>query len=513
LKLKIFTILLLLFTSICFASMTIYFKDGSSREVYKITFSGQQAQLFLLDGSSVTVSSDKIDLPSSGIASPVGTYGTSRVNGQRTVPQGKAGALIDPRRQTKLKEEWESSERIANAIKSIGAIRSGDTVKIIGETTQNSRPTLFDYYDSTEYEYDPQTGTYRFVQKNYDHAYVIVYKNPDGTYGKKLFDAATFQDYFKLNHAKKAAKPMPEYPIIPDAVENDPTLKPPPQENKETLELKPEATPSGEVQHPEPSVNTPVPETRERPGNQTPRAGRRRNIIAFSVFVAVVVALGFGAWFVIQRMQRSYIDTSKFKRYEEDLREFEIAIWLRNGKTVDQLMEICLKKFYQDNPGVLSICNKMLKGNQKGLLIPFISTQTGRSSAESAVIYDQIHAQMETIRGLIQEVSQKAGIPPAKPQVEVTQKTAATELPKVVTAPAKPVPVPPPLPRAIPQVAQEAPAPPPGHLTSSVSLNAEKSSSGKLIEPDKPMRTGSDLPAYANSVLSQISFLSSKDEK
>jgi hypothetical protein len=53
----------------------------------------------------------------------------------------------------------------------------------------------------------------------------------------------------------------------------------------------------------------------------------------------------------------------------------------------------------------------------------------------------------------------------------------------------------------------------PGHATSSVSLQADKRVSGKLIEPDTPMRTGSDLPAYANSVLSQISFLSSKEEK
>jgi hypothetical protein len=499
--------------------MTIYFKDGSSREVYKITFEGKIAELYLIDGSVITVPAEKLDLPSSGIAAPVGTYGTSRVNGERTIPRGKVGALIDPKRQAKLKEEWDSCEKTAVAIRGIGMIQKGDSVKISGETTANSRPTVLDYYDQTEYDYDTQSHRYIFVQKNFDHAYVVVYKNPDGSFGKRLFDAASFQDYFKLNQVKAAPKPMPEYPVIPDHVEGDHPTAEPPANDSETLEVKPEASPQNETSSAQPPTTAaPAPSSRgntTRADTQTKeQGGRRRNLIAFSIFVAVVIAMGFGAWFVIQRMQRSYIDTSKFKRYEEDLREFEIAIWLRNGKTVDQLMEICLKKFYQDSPAVLSICNKMLKGNQKGLMIPFISSQTNKSSAEAAIIYDQIHQQMDTIRNLIQEVSHKTGIPPAKPPVEVTQKGAATELPRVVTAPTKAVaPTPPPLPKAAPQLAAAAEPHVPGHATSSVSLQADKRVSGKLIEPDAPMRTGSDLPAYANSVLSQISFLSSKEEK
>jgi hypothetical protein len=500
--------------------MTIYFKDGSSREVYKITFAGKIAELYLVDGSVITVPAEKLDLPSSGIAAPVGTYGTSRVNGERTVPRGKVGALIDPKRQAKLKEDWDSSEKTAVAIRSIGMIQKGDTVKIAGETTANSRPTILDYYDETEYDYDPQSHRYIFAQKNFDHAYVVIYKNQDGSFGKRLFDAASFQDYFKLNEVKATPKPLPEYPVIPDHVEGDHSTAEPPANDTDTLEVKPEASPQTGTSTAEepPTTASPAPSTRENTASvetQTQeQGGRRRNLIAFSVFVAVVIAMGIGAWFVIQRMQRSYIDTSKFKRYEEDLREFEIAIWLRNGKTVDQLMEICLKKFYQDSPAVLSICSKMLKGNQKALLIPFISSQTHKSSTEAAIIFDQIHAQMETIRNLIQEVSHKTGIPPAKPAVEVTQKSVATELPRVVTAPTKAaVPVPPPLPKAAPQVPAVMESHVPGHATSSVSFQADKRVSGKLIEPDAPMRTGSDLPAYANSVLSQISFLSSKEEK
>jgi hypothetical protein len=499
--------------------MTIYFKDGSSREVYKITFAGKIAELFLIDGSVITVSVDKLDLPSSGIASPVGTYGTSHVNGERTVPQGKVGALIDPKRQAKLKEEWDSADKTAVSIRSIGMIQKGDTVKVVGETSPDSKPSMLDYYDQTEYEYDPQYHSYRFIQKNFDHAYVIVYKNPDGSYGKRLFDAASFQEYFNINQPKPPERPMPEYPVNPDKAEGLHPSAVPPSDNTETPEPKPEASPESETSTPEqpPTTSAPVPEQREVRTIDThseEQGGRRRNLIAFSIFVAVVIALGFGAWFVIQRMQRSYIDTSKFKRYEEDLREFEIAIWLRNGKTVDQLMEICLKKFYQDSPAVISICNKMLKGNQKGLMIPFISSQTNKSTAEAAIIYDQIHEQMDRIRNLIQEVSHKTGIPPAKPQVETTQKAVAAELPRVVTAPTKAVaPTPPPLPKAAPQIPFASEPQIVGHATSSVSLQADKRASGKLIEPDAPMRTGSDLPAYANNVLSQISFLSSKEEK
>jgi|GEM_PF-3788629 len=487
--------------SICFASMTIYFKDGTSREVHKITFHGDAAELYAVDGNVLTVPVEKLDLPSSGIGAPVGTYGTSKVSGQRTM-QGRPGVLGDPRKQLRLKEEWDRSEKSAVTVSTIGMIQRGDTVKIVGETTPNSSPGPEDYYDQTEFSYDPSTGIYQFKQKNLDHAYVVVYKNQDGSYGKRLFDAVTFQNHFNLNQIQQTPKPMPEYPIIPDRVEPGPSPTPPPPDSGETLEVKPEAQQQVQSQPEASSDDIQVEST---------NGGRRRTWISFIMFLVVLIALGIGAWFVIQRMQRPYIDTSKFKRYEEDLREFEIAIWLRNGKTVDQLMEICVKKFYQDNPGILTVCAKMLKGTQKGLMIPFITGQTGRSAAEAGAIYDQIHGQMEGIRSLIQEVSQKTGVAPAKLQVEITQKTIAQELPRIVTTPTKPAPAPPPLPKAAPAPVPEISSP--GPATSSVSMNAEKGSSARLIEPDAPMRSGADLPAYASSVLNQISFLSSKDEK
>ena len=473
LRLCVFVFVLLLLASVSFA-MTIYFKDGTTREVHKIVFNGTSAELYLVDGTIMHVPVDTLDLRSSGIGAPVGTYGTSTMNGQRSMT-GRSTSLGDPKRQARLKEEWDQSDRTAVAVKTIGAIKQGDTIKIVGETSAKTAPAYDEDYDPSEYWYDSESQRYQFRQQNMDHAFIIVYKNPDGTYGKRLIDAATFQFSFKTNQIAKGPKPMPEYPVIPDRAEPGPHATPPPPAPTESIETKPETQ-----TQPADQQSTPVP-----PASQK---NESRRWIAFSVFVGVLVLLGFAAWFVIQRMQRPYIDTSKFKRYEEDLREFEIAIWLRNGKTPDQLMEICVKKFYQDHPAALAICNKMLKGGQKGLLLPFITGQTGKSSAEASAIYDQIHSQIDTIRKLIHDVSQKTGFSPVKPApVETTQKPAAP-------------PSPPPMPKS-------APVAPP------VVTDVAKQSSPRLIEPDTPMRSGSDLPSYASSVLNQITFLSSKEEK
>ena len=517
LKLRIFAALcFFLFVSLCYASMAIYFKDGTSRDVHKITFRGSVAELFLIDGSIITVPVEKLDLPSSGIGAPVGTYGTSNTGGRRAPLLDKKGVLGDPLKQARLRDEWERAEKTATVTSKIGAMQKGDTVKIVGETTANARPSQEDYYDPSEYDYDTESRRYRFRARNLDHAYVVVYKNQDGTYGKRLFDAATFNSHFQLSEIPRTQAPMPEYPIIPDKKDPDVRETTPlsaPQAKPETTEQ--EAPPSPVQQQPE-SAPLEQPATAEQETVETEKPSRRSSWIAYAIFVIVVIAIGLGAWFILVRGQKPYIDASKFSRYEEDLREFEIAIWLRNGKTADQLMEICLKKFYQDSPAILSVCNRMLKGSQKALIVPFIAKQTSRSVMEADKIYDQIHSQMERIRHLIQEVSQRTGISPAKPSVEITPKTGPVELPRRVTGAKGPIPTPPPLPKQTPVVSQQ-PAPVVGNSTSAISLNApaaiDRPVGPHLIEPESPMRTATDLPSYANNVLSQISFLSSRDEK
>ena len=518
------SLLLVIFASFCFASLTIFFKDGTSKEVHKITFRGSVAELYLVDGDVITVPVEKLDLPSSGIGAAVGTYGTSRVTGQR-VSTEKKGVLGSPMAQTRLREEWERAEKSATVVNSIGPMQRGDTVKIVGETTPSSRPSRDDYYDESEYEYNPATGRYTFKAKNLDHAYVIVYKNQDGSFGKRLFDAVAFNAHFKIGEVTKTPAPMPEYPIIPD--KKDPHARETNPFSTSKSETPAEPVPA-ETESQEQVSEQAKPVASE--SEEIEQTSRRRSMISFLIFVAVVVAMGFGAWLLINRSQKPYIDTSKFSRYEEDLKEFEIAIWLRNGKTTDQLMEICLKKFFQDNPSLLMVCSKMLKGSQKGLMAPFIAKQTGRSMVEAERIYDQIHNQIERVRGLIREVSAKTGITPAKPAVDVSPKSAP-ELPKSVAATKEsikesaplpkqaPAPAPPPMPRqAVPVAQQPEPSAPQvasaGNATSSFVLNASPDKpSSHLIEPESPMRTAADLPAYANSVLNQISFLSSPEDK
>jgi hypothetical protein len=495
--------------SFCFASITIYYKDGTKREVHKITFKGSMAELYLIDGTVINVPVEKLDLASSGIGAPVGTYGTSKVTGERKVTDQNV-VVASPLRQTRLREEWERAEKSATVVSSIGPMQRGDTVKIVGETTRNSTPSQDDYYDETEFWYDQQSRGYRFKAKDLDHAYVIVYRNQDGSFGKRLLDAATFSRHFKIAQPAKAPTPMPEYPIIPD--KKDPDIH-------ETNPIMPSPSVSEPAEQiPEKSENVvPVQEPVQQKAEteDLAKSSRRRSWIAYSIFLAVLAVLGVGAWLVIVRTQRPYIDTSKFSRYEEDLREFEIAIWLKNGKTADQLMEICLKKFYQDSPSVLTVCNKMLKGTQKGMMIPFIAKQTGRSVQEAERIYDQIQNQIERIRNLIREVSNKTGIAPAKPAVELTQKTVpVVEQPRPIGKPKENVPAAPLQPP--PHAPQSEPIASAGNSTSSVILNpapAERSSSNHLIKPEEPMRTATDIPGYASSVLNQISFLSSPEDK
>ncbi len=510
-------LLLAFFCSTVFASMTIFFKDGTKREVHKITFRGDHAELYLVTGDTVTVPHEKIDLPTSGIGVPVGTYGQTKVTGQRETLPGRRTQLGDPMRQQRLAEDWERAEKSAIAISSVGPIQAGDTVKIVGETTPRSKPQPQDYYDYSEYKYDPECNCYRFTVKYADHAYVVVYKNGDGTFGKRLFDAATFASHFKINQPDKSSKPFPIYSDVPEKQPEQTESKAPPETEPAPIEVAPSQPETTLEEKPAQSVETTSTAPAPAPNEATES---RKPWTAFLVFVLVVVALGIVAWFFIGRSHKPLIDTSKFHRYEEDLREFEIAIWLKNGKTTEQLMEICLKKFYQDNPIVLSSCGKILKNTPKSGIVPAISKQTGRSLAEAEAIYDQLHYQIDRIRNLIQEVSHRTGITPAR---SVVAEPPATARPHVVepvraqsatpTGATLPANLPPPK-QSVPPTIQELSQVPPGHSTSSVSVNVMpgEKPSATLIEPDAPMRNSPEIPPYANSVLNQISFLSSSED-
>ena len=91
-KLRAFFFLIILFCAAqSFAAMTLWFKDGTSIQVYKVVFQGDVAEVTLMDGNVRKVPVNQLDLPSSGIFKPVGTYG-GKGSAPVRVPLGSAAA-------------------------------------------------------------------------------------------------------------------------------------------------------------------------------------------------------------------------------------------------------------------------------------------------------------------------------------------------------------------------------------------------------------------------------------
>jgi hypothetical protein len=500
-RISFFILFFLICVPFCFAAMTIYFKDGSSKEVYKITFKGQTADLYLMDGSLITVPVEKIDLRTSGIGAPVGTYGQTRVAPGRPQIIPHRAPIADSLRQVHLKEEWERTDRSATALNNVGAIRLGDTVKIVGETDVGSRApgSSSNYEEYDDYYYDSNTRQY-YKYRNYrssvspqdkDFAYVVLYQNPDGSFSKRLFDAATFSENFKLDQQQSATKAPP---VVPGPYPTKTTELPAPQVNdaRPAQQQRPETvTPQSK----KPAVTESKPEQQEK---KESAPGERKKSAKVLFIASLALLIGLLVYVLMKRKGTPLVDTSNFHKYEEDLREFEIGIWLRNGKTMDQLMEICLKKFYQDNPAALTISMRMLKGDhQMNFMIPFIMKQLSASSPEAEYLYVEFQSQIERIRSLIKEVSQRTGTYPrvaSQPDaVTVTQPSKTNLVSSAVETP--------------PTVVAQPAVDPVSSGTSSVVNRAS------LIEPDEPLRRAADMPAYANNLLSQIGFLSSPDDK
>ena len=506
LKLLSFVVVFLI-ASVCLATMTIYFKDGSSRQVHKITFRGEEADLYYVDGTMVTVNVDKLDLLSSGIGVAKGTYGKTGVtNTQRPSVSVKTIQIADTERQARLQMEYEKSDETAVALNSIGPIRKGDTVKVVDQSSSTSL-----------YDNDNDSYSYR-TPKNPDHAFVVVYRNPDGTYGKRLFDAVTFNNNFRTNRPLKRPEPLSKGIDQPGPEVQIPNV-PAPNPIRKPLKEKSESSPAKNTakELPKPA---PAPEPEKKPWLP---------IVIAGVLIGGLI-VGF---LVLKNREKPFVDHSKFARYEEDLREFEIGIWLKNGKTMDQLIEICLKKFYQESPSALNIAMKIWKGGQKGSVVPLILKQTGKNSALAEGIYEDLATTITLIRQLITEVSTRTGLSPvkaaspesrpsgnisapgaAKIPVEATGKTSISanlsSNPAANTIRVNGL-----AQSASPAIADVAVRPDQAqkvvggsHGTSSVAPMMAAVPK-RLTTP----RANSDLPDYATHVLNQLAFLSDPAEK
>jgi hypothetical protein len=382
-------LLMALVSSICFADMAIYFKDGTSLNVTKIVFRHTLSDLYLSDGTMQTFAVDKIDLKSSGIPRAQGTYGQTGLGSSavKKPPMVVKPLTGDPKfRQIQLKEEWEHAERSAIALNDIGPIHQGDLVRISNESTAGS------VSENTAVETP-------------DGAYIVIYTS-DGLLGKKLFDAASFQSNFKLN--EKQLTP-PEPIIIPPKPKE--TQKEPDQHTKPVVVPKP-------VEH-EPEEIT----LEETPKVVVQQDDQSSSILPISLAVGGIAILGAALFVYSRKKKKVFLNVTKFKQFEDELRDFELEIWLKHGRTMDQLMEIGTKKFYQDQPNPLAAAMKMLKGADRLSIVNWISHQGGLNSENAGQVYSQLHQRMEWIRQTIKAVSARTGFAPlekANPSLDKT---------------------------------------------------------------------------------------------
>ncbi len=521
-----FFFLAFLLVSFCFAEMTIYFKDGKEKRVQRVVFKGDKAELYGSDGSVMTVPVSALDLDMSGIGSPVGTYGETKVTNSGK-PQVGAARMPVPgsaARQEALKAEWERSLIIAKARKDVGSIKAGDTVHAytVGSREAAKQDTRYVYY-----WYDDDTGTLWYDEALNtpivpDSAYILIYKNSAGTFGKKILDATTFDSSFDVPKAKPALAPEATPPVSSEPI---PIPSPPPLSKPNAL---PPPTLENRQQEEQPSVEENVgEETSTQSEMKSPSASESN-----STTVALVIAAISGAgvlvllYVLFRKRSKPFVDSSRFHQYEQDLLDFELEIWLRHGKTMDQLAEICAKKFYQDNPAAMNIVTRMLKGGQKNIVIPMIMKNAGVQPAAAETIYSEFAERIETVRSLIDEVSAKKGIAPLKPApLPETPKAQTTfkslpqtavgapqkTVPPVVPKPAPAVPRPPVAPAkpvqttaSVPQ--QNAPAPIPVEISIPVPDSQQKRTAKKRSGP------AADLPQYAAGVFNQLGFLTSNEK-
>lgn len=138
------------------ATFKVSFKDGTTKEVQKIVFRNEFADLYVTTGAILRINIDAIDFRVTGMAPPAFPYGVS-VDGrtvdkieesQLQAPKSKAQAVALP--QDKLKALFDESRETATANEDIRGMRKGQTVRVV--STTDSTVTVV-YFDTAEQQY------------------------------------------------------------------------------------------------------------------------------------------------------------------------------------------------------------------------------------------------------------------------------------------------------------------------------------------------------------------------
>lgn len=170
---------LLLITFFCFIAVPAYatfdliLKDGTSMKVTRVTFKGKTVEVYPFGGGKEIIEADRIDYEATGLKRPesavgVTIYGTSKAT--KSADSFHSSGTQESRKD-ELSVAWDKATRKAVAIKDFGAIRAGDTVRIVSN----------------------DVATYR-----------ILAKSEDGAISSYVIEPTAFFETFKSSDEQKA---------------------------------------------------------------------------------------------------------------------------------------------------------------------------------------------------------------------------------------------------------------------------------------------------------------------
>ena len=184
-------VIFLLMAPLSHASFSIYFKDGSSREVTKIEFKGQYVELYLTTGNVLRMRKDSIDFRVTGIEAP---SEDSRVTIKGTRPSDKVVEKLPMQStgpsQSELADQWNRSTETAIAVRDSGSIKKGDAVRVVSVN-------------------------------NLGHTVIV--RMADGNYKRIAINSEIFADHFEMKSVPRKIPVHPETSPSTSSIETEQT--------------------------------------------------------------------------------------------------------------------------------------------------------------------------------------------------------------------------------------------------------------------------------------------------
>lgn len=368
-SLLLIVLLSFLFVSVSHAAMTIWFKDGSSKDVNKIVFKGSSADLYLVNGQTLSVAVSVIDLPGSGIGAPVGTYGGTASGGSTgggfpAAPAPQAAPLLD---QKQLKAQYDESHQSAIADRDYGSIPKGQIVHVVIAS---------------------------------DISYTVVYKDASDNYRKVTIDSSTFGENFTIG-----TEPS-QNTVTPSLQPSTPPETVPPVTTNPPIPMQPD------VNAPPAPGHKSLLDALEKQVVPPPASEEHSSILAPAMTALTIFLAAIGlAIYMMKRREREFIAATQIPRRQMQL-ETDIQQWQTEGKSKNELIERCLRKLHGDKPKALSASLKILRGDPKNLIVASIVRDSNQNAAQAELTYERLSQILDESRQLV-DASQIPALPPA----------------------------------------------------------------------------------------------------